>query len=541
MSLVFLKYLEHSSTHYTGNLYRHGDSPAESNHASFVIRIGKQSSVEPAEAIKNMLDRQIDLVKERSGRVAKYVLHVLAVGRTLTSQQDKLALNWLCKEGYELWKSTSKWPEYKIAKCASNPEERLVSHPATDKAPYLICVTCVEGTTCISEFGRCNCQERTAYLHQCKHERAVLNGRFDSNLWQKRWSRRSDIVMSDGNPVIAAISVIGGANTNIDTLTATGTVCIIGQPKEDKDESGMFPEGDDDYSTFADATVDQRRITEVAKLPTKLSFKSKMELFIEAGKAFEGHEDEMEFYGALIAQTRLLKGKGDTTIGSLEYLSNYLSGYTSCRTKDVLFSQMVLSQTETNDATPTTVPLAPGLIPFAKLPTSATGAPQQKRLRSHQEQRNLINSKKHKAACSFCCLPGHTVAKCDQLKQFVGKATEILVDDKKDFAWSLVKETAARRYQVDPNNDNLIWQNGGLPNDTHHVVVLAMLEGYNQGTNDNMGGTGLLVKLLSSTAQNCEGNTGPTVYRSMAVSDWILSKGRAKPKRLFSSLQSCHS
>jgi hypothetical protein len=187
-----------------------------------------------------------------------------------------------------------------------------------------------------------------------------------------------------------------------------------------------------------------------------------MELLSDLAKAYEGHLDEMEFYGALIAQTRLLKGKGDSTIGSNDYLSNYLSGFMSCWSKDALFSQMEFSQIETNDATPTTVPLAPGLIPFGCLPTSATGAPQRKRLKSRRKQGNLINSKKLKAACSFCCLPGHTVAKCDQLKQFVGKATEILVDNKKDFAWSLVNEAAARQYQVDPNNDDLIWQNGGI-------------------------------------------------------------------------------
>jgi hypothetical protein len=136
-----------------------------------------QSSVEPAEAIKNMICRQKELVKERSNHVAKYKLQVLSVGRTLTNQQDKLALNWLFMEG-ELWKNTSKWLEYKIATRANNPDERLVSHPESDKAPYVICVTCVEGTTCISEMGRWNCTEQTAYLHQCKHERAVLKGQF---------------------------------------------------------------------------------------------------------------------------------------------------------------------------------------------------------------------------------------------------------------------------------------------------------------------------------------------------------------------------
>jgi hypothetical protein len=83
--------------------------------------------VEPAEAIKNMICRQKDLVKERSNQVAKYKLQVLSVGRSLTNQQDKLALNWLCMEGYKLWENTSKWPQYKIATSSTNPDERLVA------------------------------------------------------------------------------------------------------------------------------------------------------------------------------------------------------------------------------------------------------------------------------------------------------------------------------------------------------------------------------------------------------------------------------
>jgi hypothetical protein len=125
------------------------------------------------------------------------------------------------------------------------------------------------------------------------------------------------------------------------------------------------------------------------------------------------------------------------------------------------------------------------------------------------------------------------VKQCDLVRSFMGNATEILVDDKKDFAWSLVNAT--RLYQVEPYNDETIWQHGGLPLDAHHVVVLSMIEGCNQG------GTGLLLKLLSRTGRNCDDHIGPTVYRSKAVNDWILTKGRAKPKRLFSSLQSCHS
>jgi hypothetical protein len=512
--------------------------------------------VEPAEAIKNMLQRHSDMTKERSNRVARYVLEVLSLGRTLTVQQDKFALNWLCKEGFTLWQKTSKWSQYKIAKCASNRDQRMVSHPITDKAPYLICVECVNGTLCINELGRCNCQERTAYLHQCKHERAVLNGRFDSRLWQKRWSQRRSIVMSDGR------SVFGGGTIDIGALNVTGNASVIGQPKqpedesgsaigqpkETEDESGSFPEGDDDYSAFADATgdatvettvgvVDEQLImAEVPKLTTKLSHKIQMELLFDLAKTYEGHQDQMEFFGAVIAQTRLRKGKGDSTIGSKEYLANYLNGYTSCRANDDLFSQMQFSQTETNDAASTTVPLAPGLVPFGCLTTSATGAPQRKRFKSFREQGQLTNSKKVKAACSFCCLPGHTVARCDQLKQFVCNATEILVDKKRDFAWSLVASSGL--YQLETFNDETIWQQGSFPLDAYHVVILAMVERSTQGPNNDVGGTGLLVKILSSKAQPCAGDTGPTVYRSKAVSEWIFNKGQAKPKRLFSCLQS---
>jgi hypothetical protein len=110
------------------------------------------------------------------------------------------------------------------------------------------------------------------------------------------------------------------------------------------------------------------------------------------------------------------------------------------------------------------------------------------------------------------------------------------VHDKKEFAWSLVSPN--RVFQVECNTDEMIWQLGGLPLDTHYVSVLAMLHEFNQRTDDNVGGAGLLVKLWSRNAQNCNGHTGPTVYRSQAVSEWILSKGQAKPKRLFSCLQS---
>lgn len=74
----------------------------EANHSSYVARIGKQSSVEPAEAMKNMIDRQTDKTKERSERLIRYSLEILSLAHTLQDDNDKIALEWLCKEGFLL-------------------------------------------------------------------------------------------------------------------------------------------------------------------------------------------------------------------------------------------------------------------------------------------------------------------------------------------------------------------------------------------------------------------------------------------------------
>jgi hypothetical protein len=513
--------------------------------------------VEPAEAIKHMIDRQSDKVKERATRVASYSLRVLALGRSLPNQQDKLAVNWLCQEGFDLWCKTSCWTEYVVSKSTTNTDLMQVSFPGMDKAPYLIHVTCIEGITAISECGRCTCQDRTAYLHQCKHERAVLNGKFVSQLWQKRWKLRCTILMSNGHPAVVndggecsedSPSGIGGSEIIMATEDVNGTIRAIGLPKEPEEEGDMFPDGDDDITAFLDGTVEVmpqpivgatgllKKVLVNGKHSQKLPFRNRMEIMGDLAKAYEGHPDEMEFYGAMIAQTRKLKGAGDEAISSSEYLSNYLSGFTSCRSKDVLFSQMEFSQTETNDTAPTSFPLATGLIPYGSIHTSFTGAPQRKRLKSHREKGYLTNSKKQKQSCGFCLLPGHTSKQCEALKKFAGDAMEILVDDKKEFAWQLV--SPAIPFQVEQNPDEMDWQIGGLPLDTHHVVVLAMLVGFT--FNSEVGGsTGLLVSLLSNNGQSCNGHIGPTVYRARAVSEWIMNKGAAKTKRLFSSLKPC--
>jgi hypothetical protein len=55
-----------------GRLNRLGSSPAESNHSSYCLRIGPECAEEPAVAVKEMIIRQNDILKERNLYLSDY-------------------------------------------------------------------------------------------------------------------------------------------------------------------------------------------------------------------------------------------------------------------------------------------------------------------------------------------------------------------------------------------------------------------------------------------------------------------------------------
>jgi hypothetical protein len=119
-----------------------------------------------------------------------------------------------------------------------------------------------------------------------------------------------------------------------DAVVEVGLLEIDCNPDMDTDVRVLSLVGDSPSVVAASSALDtvahqdQQQVLEEKRYqaPTKLSFRNKMEIFCDLAEAYEGHVDEMELYGAMIAQTRLLQGKGDSTIGSLEHLSNYLLG-----------------------------------------------------------------------------------------------------------------------------------------------------------------------------------------------------------------------
>lgn len=67
-----------------------------------MARIGKQSSVEPAVAVRDMIARQTSITKERNEYIMRENLELLTSQLMVKDSQDNLALVGLCKGGYDL-------------------------------------------------------------------------------------------------------------------------------------------------------------------------------------------------------------------------------------------------------------------------------------------------------------------------------------------------------------------------------------------------------------------------------------------------------
>jgi hypothetical protein len=117
----------------------------------------------------------------------------------------------------------------------------------------------------------------------------------------------------------AATRVIGGSDTGFGAEMVIDAPSVIGRAKEPED-SCMIPEVDDDIpfmidgnsdviaQTIGGASTSQQHVLEKHAVPTKLSYRKKVQIFNELQEAYEGHVDEMELYGAMIAQTSKIKG-----------------------------------------------------------------------------------------------------------------------------------------------------------------------------------------------------------------------------------------
>lgn len=139
---------------------------------------------------------------------------------------------------------------------------------------------------------------------------------------------------------------------------------------------------------------------------------------------------------------------------------------------------------------------------------------------------------------------------CEILKQFASNAQEDSVHEKTEFAWKLCNgKPQFQLEKLEKYDDSGKWKERQIPSDATHVAIVALLldQFYIKPVRSRYGNTatvamedhiGVLAKVLSSKGKNC----CPAefeVYSARTMSQWILKKGAAKPKRLYSKLKTC--
>jgi hypothetical protein len=154
-----------------GRLNRLGSSPAESNHSSYCSRIGHKCSEEPAVAVKEMITRQNDILKERNLYMADYKLCSKALAQTEKVEAIKKAYLSLCQWAFPLW--FQEWEQsisYEVEEMEDDGAfARSVHQRGTREESSRVIVTQGEP---------CDCSCKVAYGIQCHHDLAI-NGVFD--------------------------------------------------------------------------------------------------------------------------------------------------------------------------------------------------------------------------------------------------------------------------------------------------------------------------------------------------------------------------
>lgn len=425
---------------FSGNLKRRGDSPAEANHASFVRRIGPGSSEEPATAIVHMLERMEDMAAEQDHKLSLYNEKCVAQQKLLLEAGDFInadAIVSLSSEGYRLWREESSQAKFYSSKpCNSVNEDGIIEvrRVNTNGQPRLV-----------GPSQRCDCLERVAMGVQCRHEICAFGYRLD--LFGKRYYQRKGVLDGYFDPSKSA--VVTGVSRQTDQPVSTVTAATSGLPKDSDSVTAINDQligenhdgtGFDDYAEGADgndngydddesamslgdeqsklATFDINSEnqppllrTDVARLPTKVDYKTFMNMSTEFWDLVRGRDDANKFFGALVQLMDIARNKGYEKSAPLEELtSKYLSCFSSHQSSCNLFSQ-----TATNGVL--------ARAPLARRSNNIKGRVRIRRMQPNVETQ-LRPATKKPPRCNFCKQVAHKISTCSLLHSLEAERLE---------------------------------------------------------------------------------------------------------------------
>jgi hypothetical protein len=161
-------------------------SPAESNHSSYCSQIGPECAEEPAVAVKQMIIRQNDILKERNIYLSDYKFCLMAQSRREQVGAVRTAHLFLGESGFTIWfKEWEQSSNYKVEEIEHN--RAMVAHSVHRKG------TREElSRVLITHLVPCSCACKVSYrIQQYCHDLAI-NGVFNLGKFSnpERWKLR---------------------------------------------------------------------------------------------------------------------------------------------------------------------------------------------------------------------------------------------------------------------------------------------------------------------------------------------------------------
>ena len=355
-------FANHIVRHYHSNLELQGNTPAESNHSSIIQRLGSMV-LAPAEMIRSLMRRHLDISAERNNLIQTRHFQAAAKALTYNSDSDKEAVRCLSTWALQLYQSSVSY-------------SRRIIHTVDDDGNNKFVEP--NGTTIVLANGSQHCPCRkflSFYRIQCSHL-FLLYGCFRSSLWSPRWLQRKQLDIS----------------TNCGPQTSDAQ-------SFDGNDDDFGSGGDDVESTTVPRAVQQNgTIVESTTGPcNRIAMRDTLDICHKLGFAIEGvraRNDKELLLGAVIKLTEI--AKGNTTLVSEQSLGQVLENHLN------LFTQNMTQQNRFQNSQPASEQMRLGR------PVGTNGGGRKKSVNERRVEA-MKDSRRRQALCSLCMCPGHRV------------------------------------------------------------------------------------------------------------------------------------
>lgn len=370
-----------------GTCGKRSNNPAEQNHASIVAHLGGALYESPTREIILLLTRQRDHETLRQQEKSRYSFEIpaeIAMSPELLANAElRRAKETLEKKSFELWKE-----QYHLSKCYC-----VTIHPTTADRSFVHHMYPTSRRDVPAD-ERCNCAFRIQHLMQCHHEIAENDGKFCTNLIDRRHvflprldtnvKRNSNIDGDDFSISEAAVETSVAEPMAVDPASSMPTFdTTAGLELEDsKPPSELFQ--------TASSSRSRKRITftDIRKVLDDFAAKA-----VANGM-------EVQAFGAAVQLQHCIQNNGNLVEGGLE---------------DIIRSfQQTFSGTATGNVTFT---LTEGSTSCPALPPPRPGS-RQPEVRLKKSSEPIRGNKKGPSTCSFCKTPRCNIGSCARKNDF---------------------------------------------------------------------------------------------------------------------------